>query len=176
MSAQANGRRTFIKESSLAILGISSFAGNASAAKYFGDKTDYPEVIQPKNAVKNEELYDSSATKSAVSNIKEYRSAILELQDKLSKDPQADLRTALKERLSYSKLRNDLNTAGSAFEEDSQRGLDRITRIILQDIVEFEEASKFKKDGSLRNERRITSMKAKLKKLEQAFDEMLSYF
>jgi hypothetical protein len=45
---------------------------------------------------------------------------------------QADLKKQLKATFEYSKLRNSLNTAGSAFDEDSQRGLDRLTRLILQ--------------------------------------------
>ncbi|KAG5193158.1 hypothetical protein JKP88DRAFT_214451 [Tribonema minus] len=175
MSAEPLDRRAFAGNAAVALAGLTAFSQGASAAKYFGDKNDYPEVVKPEDAVKDDAAFGSAETKSAVSDIKGYKQAVVELQSALKADPQADLRSQLKRSFEYSKLRTSLNTAGAAFDEDSQRGLDRITRLILQDAVEFEEASKLK-PGTTRNQRKLSLMTTKLTKLSSELDEMLKFF
>ena len=45
---------------------------------------------------------------------------------------QADLKKEIASTFEFTKLRDSLNKAGVAFDEDSQRGVDRISRLILQ--------------------------------------------
>eukprot|EP00953_Heterococcus_sp_UTEX-ZZ885_P022906 12636-Heterococcus_DN1.PRE.2 len=85
MSAAPEGRRAFASKAAVALVGLTTFAQGASAAKYFGDKAsasatalmfdrcataaqrynrktqmDYPEVLKPENAVKDDETFGSS--------------------------------------------------------------------------------------------------------------------
>ena len=91
----------------------------------------------------------------------------------LESDPQADIGSAIRRELDFSKLRSDLNAANEAFDEDTQRGTDRIIRVILQDITELETANR-QKPGIPRSEIRLGNMKAKLDKLGKAFGEYLT--
>jgi hypothetical protein len=60
------------------------------------------------------------------------------------------------------------------FDEDTQRGTDRLIRIILQDITELSVASKLKA-GISRSERRIEAINKKLEKLSKAFEDYLAF-
>lgn len=67
-----------------------------------------------------------------------------------------------------------MNTLNSAFDEDTQRGTDRLVRLIMQDITELETANK-QKEGVKRSEKRLGIMFGKLDKLEKAFGDYLAF-
>ena len=91
----------------------------------------------------------------------------------LSSNTQADLIPGIRKTFEFSKLRNDMNTFGTSFDEDTQRSIDRISRLIIQDVTELEAASAFKGGG--RSEKRYANVLGKLKKLDGAFGELLAY-
>jgi hypothetical protein len=62
----------------------------------------------------------------------------------------------------------------TAFEEDTQRGTDRLIRNIIQDITELEAANN-QKEGIERSPRRLEIMMGKLAKLDKAFDDLLAF-
>jgi len=76
-----------------------------------------------------------------------------------------DLIPSIRSTFEFSKLRADLNNVGTAFDEDTQRSIDRISRIILQDIAELETASAFKGGG--RSEIRRGNVEKKLVKVRE---------
>ena len=61
-----------------------------------------------------------------------------------------------------------------ASDEDTQRGTDRLIRVILQDLTEMEAANS-QKDGIERSPRRVANMMAKLDKLQGSFDQFLLF-
>eukprot|EP00520_Triparma_pacifica_P005134 CAMPEP_0118645120 /NCGR_PEP_ID=MMETSP0785-20121206/7323_1 /TAXON_ID=91992 /ORGANISM="Bolidomonas pacifica, Strain CCMP 1866" /LENGTH=94 /DNA_ID=CAMNT_0006536965 /DNA_START=291 /DNA_END=575 /DNA_ORIENTATION=+ len=91
----------------------------------------------------------------------------------LTSDSQADLIPGIRSTFEFSKLRSDLNILGTAFDEDTQRSIDRISRLIIQDVQELEAASAFKGGG--RSEIRKGNVERKLVKLEGAFGELLAF-
>ena len=74
-----------------------------------------------------------------------------------------------------SSLRDSLNKLNTVFSEDTQRGTDRLVRIILQDVNELEQASR-QRPGAPRSSKKIVFITKKLTKLQGAFDELLAYF
>lgn len=92
----------------------------------------------------------------------------------LQANSQVNLGPVLKKEFDFGKLRAELNTLNSAFDEDTQRGTDRLIRGILQDLTELE-VSNGQKDGIERSPRRLANMLAKLDKLQGAFDELLKF-
>jgi len=96
------------------------------------------------------------------------------MQSDLKGNSQADIGPTVRAKFDFVKLRADLNTANSAFDEDTQRGTDRIARLILQDITELETANR-QKDGVARSEKRLTIMTKKLDKLSKAFSDYLAF-
>jgi hypothetical protein len=81
----------------------------------------------------------------------------------------------VRKEIDSSALRDSLNKVNTVFSEDTQRGTDRIVRIILQDVNELEQASR-QRPGVDRSSNKVTFINKKLKKLEAAFDELLAYF
>jgi len=76
----------------------------------------------------------------------------------------------------FAELRDSLNKVNNAvFSEDTQRGTDRLVRIILQDVNELEMASRVK-PGTQRSDNKIALINKKLNKLDNAFAELLAFF
>ncbi len=96
------------------------------------------------------------------------------MKSSLATDPQAEITPLVRQTFEFSKLRSALNTLGTAFDEDTQRGTDRIARIILQDVTELETSSKIK-PGIPRSSIRLKNVTAKLEKLDKAFGELISF-
>ena len=71
-------------------------------------------------------------------------------------------------------LRSALNTLNTAFDEDTQKGTDRLIRGILQDLTELE-TSNAQKEGIERSPRRVANLNAKLDKLQCAFNDFLAF-
>ena len=92
----------------------------------------------------------------------------------LDADPQLNIKPAIVKELDFASLRDTLNTLNTAFEEDTQRGTDRLIRVILQDITELETANA-QKDGVPRSPRRLEIMQGKLAKLDKAFGDYLAF-
>ncbi len=80
-----------------------------------------------------------------------------------------------KQELDVSSLRDSLNKVNTVFSEDTQRGTDRIVRIILQDVNELEVAAR-QRPGTTRSDAKLKLINKKLKKLDAAFSELLTYF
>lgn len=97
------------------------------------------------------------------------------MQSELAGNSQADIGPAIRSKFDFVKLRADLNTATTAFDEDTQRGTDRLSRLILQDITELEAANR-QKEGVPRSEKRLVIMTKKLDKLTQTFSDYLAFF
>ena len=176
MSAEPSGRLEFLKQSAVAVAGLTAFSQSASAAKYFGDDKDlYPEVVRPSSAVRDSSKLTSSEVQGKITKIKEFLATGEELVATLSKDGQADVRPAIRKGFDSAKLRDALyGVSNEVFDEETQRGTDRIIRIIVQDAVEFEEASR-QKPGVPRSTRRVGILKKKAEKIVAALKDFLEF-
>merc|ERR1712232_1110677 len=96
------------------------------------------------------------------------------LKGEIQKNPQADIAPYIVKNFDFAVLRSTLNTFNTAFDEDTQRGTDKIIRVIIQDVDELEVNSKLK-EGIPRSERRLAVISAKLDKLEKAFSDFLAF-
>jgi hypothetical protein len=148
--------------------------GAANAAKYGGFGAGSPEVLDPKEADIDMDILKSDAVQKALGRVKDYKSVVTNLQAALDQDPQYNVRPTIVKELDFAGLRETLNTLNTAFDEDTQRGTDRLIRIIMQDITELEVANK-QKEGVSRSPRRLEIMKGKLAKLQQAFDDYIAF-
>lgn len=185
-SLYENGSRLssmeMVKESSrsefLSVMGAAVMLGGnvlpANAAKYGSFGADSPNVLDPKTAIVDSDILASTSVQASISSVKKYLSSVQGMQAVLKQDSQANIGPSIRNDLDFVALRSDLNTLNSAFDEDTQRGTDRLIRIILQDITELETANK-QKDGVARSERRLAIMNGKLEKLNQAFSDYLAF-
>lgn len=172
--AQKTSRAQFLQQTVAAAASLAVLPQNANAAKYGGFGAGSPEVLDPATAEVDAEILASEPVQKALSAVKGYASSAKEMQAILASDSQADIGPKVRKDFEFSQLRADLNTLNSAFDEDTQRGTDRLIRIILQDITELETANR-QKAGVARSERRLDIMKGKLAKLEKAFNDYLAF-
>lgn len=149
--------------------------GAASAAQYggFGAGTS-PNVMSPKDAILDEDILKSEAVQKAIQCVKGYSTGVQSIQDGLKTNDQSDIGPFLRKSFDFVKLREDLNIVNSVFDEDTQRGTDRLIRNIMQDITELETANR-QKDGVPRSDRRLEIMNGKLVKLGKAFDDFIAF-
>lgn len=177
MSNSPTSRLEFIQTASAATLisALTGAAGPANAAKYGSFGAGSPEVIDPKSAIIDKEILESTEVQNAISGIRTYLDAVTSMQADLSADGQADVGPTLRSKFDFVKLRTDLNLATTALDEDTQRGTDRIGRLIMQDITELEAANR-QKDGIPRSEKRLEIMNRKLSKLSKAFSDYLAFY
>lgn len=146
----------------------------ANAAKYGSFGAGSPEVLDPSNADVDADILASGPVQSALKKVKGYKDAVQSMQSTLNSNPQANVKPVITKELDFADLRTSLNTVNSAFEEDTQRGTDRLIRVIMQDITELESANS-QKEGIERSPRRLEIMKGKLSKLDKAFDDYLAF-
>jgi hypothetical protein len=146
----------------------------AHAAKYGSFGAGSPEVLDPSQADVDRDVLNSDKVQKALGKVRSYREAVEKMQALLRTDPQASVKGILLRELDVGGIRDTLNTVNAAFEEDTQRGTDRLIRVILQDITELETANN-QKEGIDRSPRRLEIMVGKLAKLDKAFDDYLAF-
>lgn len=174
-SNEPSTRLQFIQQiASASVAAVTLIPSNANAAKYGSVGRGSPEVLDPATAIIDDEILASSAVQNAFSSVKGYQSTVCGMKDTLNGNNQADVGPTIRKDLDFVALRADLNTLNSAFDEDTQRGTDRLVRLILQDITELETANK-QKEGVARSEKRLNIMVGKLDKLDKAFGDYLAF-
>lgn len=169
-------RLQFLQTATIAtVLSTLPFTAPANAAKYGAFGASSPEVLDPKSAIIDDEILKSEPVQTAIACLRGYLEAVTSIQSELKGNGQADIGPSVRAKFDFVKLRADLNTAGTALDEDTQRGTDRIARLILQDITELETANR-QKDGVARSEKRLAIMTKKLDKLAKAFKDYLAFY
>jgi hypothetical protein len=146
----------------------------ARAAKYGGFGAGSPNVLMPSDAIVDEDILKSGPVQDALGKVKGYSNLVKEMSLALDKDPQLDLGPTIRKQFDFVQLRSSLNTLNTAFDEDTQRGTDRLIRLVMQDLTELETSNR-QKDGISRSDRRLDIMKGKLQKLGSSFDDFLAF-
>lgn len=177
---QEQSRAAFLSHAGAAVFTafavVGAAAQPAAAAQYgsFGAGTS-PLVLNPADAEIDAQVLQSPKVQAALQKVRTtYQPAVARMQAALAADPQSNVRATLTKELDAAGLRDALNTINAAFEEDTQRGTDRLIRVILQDITELDMANT-QKEGVARSPRRVEIMNGKLSKLAQAFDDYLAF-
>lgn len=170
-----SSRANFLKQlaTSAAVVAV-SLPSPANAAKYGGIGKGSPEVLDPKSAIIDDEVLKSDAVQNALAGVRQYLKSAKEISASLGQDSQLDVSPRIRKELEISTVRNDLNALNAAFDEDTQRGTDRLIRAILQDINELEIANK-QKPGVTRSNIRLDNLKGKVNKLAKAFEDYLAF-
>lgn len=174
MKNEPTSRLQFIQQSVAAATAFTLLPTPANAAKYGSFGAGSPEVLDPATAIIDDEILASEAVQKAFAAVKNYKASVEAMKATLDKDDQADIGPAIRKELDFVQLRADLNTLNTAFDEDTQRGTDRLVRLIMQDVTELETANK-QKAGVKRSEIRLNIMCGKLEKLNKAFSDYLAF-
>ncbi|KAL9191086.1 hypothetical protein ACHAXT_000792 [Thalassiosira profunda] len=170
----ATSRMEFLQSAAAAAASLTLLPGQANAAKYGGFGAGSPEVIDPKDAIVDEDILKSDSVQKGIAAVRGYKQSVVDMKQTLASDGQADIGPKIRKDFDFSVIRSDLNAINAALDEDTQRGTDRIVRAILQDITELEVTQK-QKAGVARSETRLGNVTKKLDKLEKSFDDYLAF-
>ena len=170
----ATSRMEFLQSAAAAAASLTLLPGQANAAKYGGFGAGSPEVIDPKDAIVDEDILKSDSVQKGIAAVRGYKQSVVDMKQALASDGQADIGPKIRKDFDFSVIRSDLNAINAALDEDTQRGTDRIVRAILQDITELEVTQK-QKAGVARSETRLGNVTKKLDKLEKSFDDYLAF-
>ena len=132
------------------------------------------EIVKAKDVVLDEEALRSGAVQSALGEFKNYAVGIVRLREALAKDDQFDTSKVLKKDYDYVKVRATFNKLEPIWDEDTQKGVDRLMRGVLQDITEAEAAGKYNEAGA-RTPKKLTLLTSKLDKLDGELRKLFGY-
>merc|ERR1711966_29937 len=111
----------------------------------------------------------------AIADLKEVRGSLDSLFATFKKDKNAKLSEGVSE-FEITEIRDSLNAITfAAFDEDTQILTDRLSRNIIQDLVELETAVKLK-DGVDRSPKRVASTQKRFTSAIDNLDKFLAYF
>merc|ERR1719502_837613 len=134
------------------------------------------ETTKPKDADIDDELLESKAVQSGLTNLKGYKSSASALKATFMSDTNAQLIPTIRKDFDFSALRNDLNVVATVFDDTTQLTTDRIARSILYDLTELENASRLKKEETTRTPKKIANVQKWFDKLDGDFAAFLAYF
>jgi len=123
----------------------------------------------------NKEAVADPAIQAAIGDLRDTRASLQELFDAFKKDKNAQLSEGISE-VELTEIRSDLNKITfAAFDEDTQILTDRLSRNIIQDLVELETAVKLKA-GVERSPKRVATTQKRFASAIEGFDKFLAYF
>jgi len=134
------------------------------------------EVTKPKDAEKDDELMASDGVKKSLENVKGYKTFAGGLRAKFATDSNMQLIPSIRSEFDFSKVRDDLNVLTAVFDDQTQLTTDRISRAILYDLTELENASRFKKGDTERTPKKIANVDKWFGKLDTDISTFLTYF
>ena len=167
----AVGRRSVfssVASAGAAAIGFGAMGANAYEGVYS------MEIVKASDAVLDQDALSSPPVKKALDEFKGYAIGIVKLSNELKSNDQYDVAAVLKKDYDFVKVRATFNALTVVWDEDTQKGVDRITRGILQDLVETEAAAKFSDKGT-RSAKKIALTQEKLTKLDGSFRKLFSY-
>jgi len=154
--------------------GIASSSSPVSAG--FEGMTLGMTAVQPKDAEIDDDLLRTSSVQKGVRNIKQYRVVGNALKAAFDKNNDMPLIPIIRKEFDLAKIRDDLNNIVTIFDEDTQTTIDRLARAILNDIIELENVSRFKKGtNEVRTPKKVEAVTKWFNKLDTDFVSVISF-
>ena len=157
-----------------AALGLGA-TGVAPAFAAFGSGLGIVTTL-PKDAEKDQELLNSEQVKKALSELNSYKQKASSLQGTFQKDLNMQLIPIIRKEFDFGALRDSLNLVTTVFDDQTQLTTDRVSRSILYDLTELENASRFKKGETERTQKKLDNVNKWFAKLDADLANLLSYF
>eukprot|EP01039_Chlorochromonas_danica_P007944 gene7944-8764_t len=180
MNHAALGRRTvtmqvsseYLQKTFKAAVGALSLTALLSSSPVLAARY---EVIDPQAAVLNVDTKDSQEVKEGREAVNALIATVAGIKADLAKDGQIDLSKRITDELSIAKARIAFNKFNTAFDEDTQRGTDRLIRNIIQDVTELQREA-LVKEGKQRSNVKIANVEKRLNAAEDALKELAAFY
>lgn len=135
------------------------------------------ETTKPEDADKDDELLATKPVQDSIKSLGTYRSNAASLKSQFESNTDMPLIPAIRKDFDFSKLRDDLNVASTVFDDQAQLTIDRLSRSILYDLTELENASRFKKgEDATRTPKKVANVRKWFVKLDTDLSDFLKYF
>jgi len=165
-------RRAVLAGVAGAVIGLGSQPVTAGYVTSLGIET-----TKPKDADIDDDLLASKPVQASINNLNGYKSAANSLKSQFDANTDLELIPAIRKEFDFSKLRDDLNVASTVFDDTTQLTIDRLSRSILYDLTELENASRFKKgEAATRTPKKVANVAKWFGKLEVDLTSFLAYF
>lgn len=132
-------------------------------------------MLTPDASALDVDVLKSNEVQAALKETKYYLEVVKEMENQFNANPELDLSPAILKYFDFGKVRANLNVINGALDEDTQRGTDRLIRVVIQDITELDSVGR-QKPGVPRSERKVALIRGKLAKIEAAFTDFLKFF
>lgn len=132
------------------------------------------ETVAAADAVLDKDALNSGAVKRAMDEFKYYAQGVVQIRGALEANPQFNVAGLLAKEYDFVKVRATFNNLTPLWDEETQRGVDRVMRGVLQSITEVEAAAKYNDDG-VRTPKKLALTQEKLAKLDGAFRKLFPY-
>merc|ERR1719305_796189 len=134
------------------------------------------EVTKASDADIDDDLLKSRPVQKSLENLRTYKKNAAALQQQLAKTPDMELIPTIRKQFDFAAIRDDLNVATTVFDDQTQLTIDRLSRGILYDLTELENASRFKKGAEqVRTPKKIDSVNQWFTKYDGDVDTFLAY-
>lgn len=157
---------------------LSSFIGAAAASVAAGasayEGVYSMEVVSAKEAVLDRGALNDGRVKKALDEFKYYATGVVQVRDALEKNDQFNVGGLFAKEYDFVKVRATFNNLEALWDEETQRGVDRAMRSVLQGITEVQAAAKYNDEG-VRTPKRLAATKQKLEKLDGDFRKLFAY-
>merc|ERR1719453_2274891 len=135
------------------------------------------ETTKPSDADVDDELLASKPVQDGLGRLKACKEAAQSLKAAFAKDTNMNLIPAIRKDFDFSKLRDDLNVVSTVFDDQTQLTIDRLSRSILYDLTELENAARFKKgEDQTRTPKKVANVRKWFVKLDTDLSGFLTYF
>ena len=165
-------RRAVLAGVAGAVVGVGSQPVTAGYVTNLGIVT-----TEPKDADIDDELLKTEGVQKSLKNLAGYKTAAASLKGQFESNTDMQLIPSIRKDFDFGKLREDLNVASTVFDDTTQGTMDRISRSILYDLTELENASRFKKgETATRTPKKVANVGKWFGKLEVDLTSFLAYF
>jgi len=135
------------------------------------------ETTKPEDADRDDDLLKTKEVQASITNLNNYKSSASSLKSQFEANTDMSLIPAIRKDFDFSQLRDDLNVASTVFDDQTQLTIDRLSRSILYDLTELENAARFKKgEDPTRTPKKVANVRKWFVKLDTDLSGFLKYF
>ena len=166
------------RRATLGLLGVGLGAKLGATPAHAGYVTSLGIVTtKPEDVEIDDDLIGTSKVQKGLKSLYQYKSSAAALSSQFNANTDMALIPAIRKGFDLSDVRDALNVVSTVLDDQAQLTIDRISRSIIYDLTELENASRFKKgEEQVRTPKKIANVQKWFTKLDVDFKDYLSYF
>lgn len=171
-SSMGSDRRAVLAGLLASAVGVAASPGPADAG--------YVMSLGSTKAKKEDEEVDQEAFKSkdvqaSIEALKATKTKLASVKSQFDTDTNMDLVPIIRKEFDVAKIRQDLNNVVTIYDEGTQLTVDKLSRNVLNDVIELVTVSRQKKSNPNRTPKKVTSVSKWFEKTNKDLTEFIEY-